>query len=199
MGAYENQTAITIVCPSSLTDHEGNTYTVTSLAGLCWTSNMKNTTYSDDTEIPFAKPYTCPRCATPTADFGLLYDWYSAVRGDYATPPLSFIQGICPPDWHIPTPEELNLLVAFATEELKSTGHWLITGTDDFDFTALPAGIFNSITGAFTEMYGTTGYWSCGPHTVETAYGFIIKYYCEYIQKTSFSKTDGMSVRCVMD
>jgi len=182
-------------CPSHFEDHEGNYITVTRLAGMCWTSNMKNRTYTDGTAIPFAKTYQNDDAHAQI--FGLLYDWHSAVgRPSRAT----FVQGICPDGWHVPTKEELLKLSSYSAAQLKSENYWIHTsGTDDFGFTSLPAGMYNTATVRFVDIYGATGYWSCTPMGGTEAFAFVLNYYCEYIQETLISITDGYSVRCVFD
>jgi uncharacterized protein (TIGR02145 family) len=69
-------------------------------------------------------------------------------------------QGICPPGWHVPSVEEWTTLVDYAGGEstagtkLKSATGWNSgNGTDDFGFSALPAGFGQGI-----DSDGITGY-----------------------------------------
>ena len=192
-----------IACPSSLV-YEGGPYTVTSLAGLCWTSNMANRHYANGDPIPFARAYYCPACQDSTtlaSTFGLLYDWYSAVGSTQAQPvPSAPIQGICPTGWHIPTKEELALLQQYQVRDLKSEYYWIVPGgTNSTGFNALPAGRYNSATGSFEDMYGFTGYWASDADSGLTAPFYYINYYCVDFESNETLKTEGLSVRCVMD
>ena len=183
-----------VICPANFDDHEGNLVTITRLAGLCWTSNMKNKTYTDEEPIPFARAYQDNDAYA--AIFGLLYDWNSATRELNAP----YTQGVCPEGWHIPTQAEFMKLGRYSDTQLKSVNHWVnATGTDDFGFTALPAGNYNNAITKFVDLFGTTGYWTCGLAQDNKAYSFLMNYYCKYIQESSTAVTDALSVRCVMD
>jgi uncharacterized protein (TIGR02145 family) len=190
-------------CPDTVSDTEGNTYKVTSLAGYCWTENLRSTVYfASGDPIKFAKPYTCPSCpAQLDTIFGLLYTWYSAVNEDEPTKG-GIVQGICPDDWHIPSIAEWSALNGYPASQLKSTKYWLDppgSGTDDYGFNALPAGFFNGASNRFEDLYGFTGWWASDDTPGATASFFSISYYCEQIQNELKKKLDGLSVRCVMD
>jgi uncharacterized protein (TIGR02145 family) len=187
-------------CPPDTADGEGNRYNVTSLVGLCWTDNLRPTTYTcSDEEIPFAKAYTCADCPDGLKEiFGLLYDWYSATNAEGTDPNC-----ICPEGFRLPTRAEWNLLNRYATSQLRSEFYWLTPpapGTDDFGFDARPAGWYNGVLERFQDLYGFAGWWAIDdiPGT-ETATSFIINYYCSEIKEEVRKKTDGLSVRCVLD
>jgi|GEM_PF-755760 len=67
--------------------------------------------------------------------YGRYYDWYAALK-------------VCPSDWRLPSDDDWNDLVEFAGGsdvaggKLKSKTGWngSLNGTDDFGFSALPAG-----------------------------------------------------------
>jgi uncharacterized protein (TIGR02145 family) len=190
-------------CPQELA-YEGGPYTVTSLAGLCWTSNMATRHYDNGDPIPFARAYNCPECQDSTTlagTFGLLYTWYSAVNveiGD-AAPLLQPVQGICPDGWHIPSQAELDLLNQYSAKDLKSTQYWLTPGNDLFGFNALPAGKYSGEIDRFIDMYGFTGYWASDSTPNQYAHYYSISYYCNDVKNETTLKTDGLSVRCVMN
>jgi uncharacterized protein (TIGR02145 family) len=188
-------------CPETVSDEETNEYKVTSLAGYCWTENLKTTLIPGTTNpIPFAKVYTCAGCPDHLDDiFGLLYTWYSAM-GDPTR--ATHVQGICPDGWHIPSQTEWNALSRFPAAQLKSTNYWLDppgSGTDDFGFDARPAGWYNSAINRYEDLYGFAGWWAADAPTTgtTTATTFYLNYYCDVIQNTTKNKGDGMSVRCV--
>jgi uncharacterized protein (TIGR02145 family) len=196
---------LTVICPPSTTDFEGNTYNVTKLAGLCWTDNLKSTLYTCSEEpIPFAKPYTCADCPDDLEDiFGLLYDWYSTLGIDEDGNPTQPADCICPDGFRLPTLAEWALLEGYPASKLMSTQYWLNPpgpGTDDYGFNALPAGWYNGVLERFEELYGFAGWWASDdiPGTT-TAHYFWISYYCEKKQKEGRNKLDGLSVRCVLD
>jgi uncharacterized protein (TIGR02145 family) len=184
-------------CPD-LIGYQGYNYQVIELAGKCWTENMRVRYYNDGDPVPFARAYYCTQCpdSTGVADiFGLLYTWESAVRETRALPP----QGICPNGWHVPTKAELDLLNNYAIDELKSKPYWITPGTDDYTFTALPAGIFKGSTDRFIDLYGATGFWSSDSQSNLQAYCIYLNYYCNFIMDDMAPKQDGLSVRCVMN
>jgi len=189
-------------CPQELV-YEGGPYTVTSLAGLCWSSNMATRHYDNGDPIPFAKAYYCSECEdseTLANIFGLLYTWHSAVRSTEDEPqPNHPVQGICPEGWHIPSQAELNLLKQYAVNDLKSENYWLNPGNDLYGFNALPAGKYSSEIDKFIDMYGFTGYWASDAEPNQNAHSFTISYYCGDIKNETTLKADGLSVRCVMD
>jgi len=195
-------------CPPALA-YEGGPYTVTSLAGLCWTSNMATKHYENGEPITFANAYYCPECPDSenlASTFGLLYTWYSAVGVTEGSPEdlpqlnsNGHVQGICPEGWHVPSQAELNLLNQYSVNDLKSELYWLTPGNDIFGFNALPAGKYNGETDRFIDMYGFTGYWASDAQPIQYAHYFPITYYCNEIKNLTTTKTDGLSVRCVLD
>ena len=200
-----NKITLQIPCPLTVDDAEGNTYKVTYLAGFCWTENLRSTTYFNGTSIAVANPYTCPTCpAELDTIFGLLYSWYSAVgEPEGSTAALSGnVQGICPDGWRIPTQAEWNVLNRFSADDLKSTQYWLSplgSGSDIYNFDALPAGWYNGELNRYQDMYGFAGWWACDAPSGSTASYFSFSYYCNNAQTGVKSRVDGLSVRCVME
>jgi uncharacterized protein (TIGR02145 family) len=203
---------ITPKCPEiSNPDGDANTYPVTSVATLCWTTNLKATHYTNDEEIEFAKPYystQSPDVVENENTYGRLYTWYSAVgvpEGSNEMPipnNKGYIQGVCPEGYHIPSQEEFNLLIkAYTVEELKSEDLWLVPGNNHSGFDAKPAGKFNGLKNRFEDLRAFTGYWSSEAPTPSTLYAnyFYITYFCDALQEEQAPKTDGLSVRCIWD
>jgi uncharacterized protein (TIGR02145 family) len=197
------------ICPgTSGPDGDGNPYTVTRVAGLCWTDNLKTKTYVGGAAVEFAKPYYSsmyPDVVAHEATFGLLYTWCSAVNvteGSTTELPImvgGFAQGICPNDYHIPSQAEFALLNKHTAEELKSTTHWLEPGNNLSGFNSLPAGKYNASIERFEDLYGFTGYWAHDADAVQKAPYISLTYYtddCDAITDKT-SKFDGLSVRCV--
>ena len=85
---------------------------------------------------------------------GVLYNWYAAMDG--ATSSIlapSGVQGVCPSGWHLPSDAEWTILNDYVDanngsdgigNSLKATTGWNVysgvTATDQFGFSALPAG-----------------------------------------------------------
>ena len=192
------------VCPLiSSPDGDGNTYPVTEVAGLCWSSNLKTTTYTNGEEIPFAKPYFSSiydDIETNTNIFGLLYTWYSAV-GNGTVDQNGFLQGICPEGWHIPAQAEFNQLNIWVAKDLKSIDHWVKPGTNLSGFDSRGAGKYLAATGEYIDLYGYTGYWASDAEEGALAPHISLTYYydnCDF-KEGEISKDDGLSVRCVWD
>jgi uncharacterized protein (TIGR02145 family) len=81
------------------------------------------------------------------------------------------------------------------------TLYWLDppgAGSNDYDFTANPAGWYNGATNRYVDLYAFAGWWSTDA-TETTATCYSIAYYCNRIQKELKEKADGLSVRCVLD
>lgn len=98
--------------------------------------------------------------------YGRLYDWYTATGN------------ICPPGWHLPSKTEFETLrdyaggEAIAAGKLKSTSLWDTgPGTDDYGFTALPAGM-NDIFYKyyFQQLLVETSFWASSTFDSENAY-----------------------------
>jgi uncharacterized protein (TIGR02145 family) len=199
---------VNIACPENV-EFEGGPYDVVKLAGMCWSSNMATRHYDNGAPIAFAKAYNCKTCKDSTelaSVFGLLYTWYSAVgvsEGSTEQPALNdngFVQGICPEGWHVPSQTELDKLNQYAVEVLKSTDYWINAGgTNATGFNALPAGKYSGERNRFEDLYGFTGYWANDSQTNMHAHYFSISYYCNSIDNNITKKSDGLSVRCVMD
>ena len=203
-GRRKIEVIIPISCPDAVSDFEGNIYSVIPLAGLCWTSNIKSKIYSDDeTPVPFAAPYYSdeyPDIVANDSIFGLLYTWYSAVHTEpdqiLSSPP---IQGVCPNGWRLPSHAELKNLDLFPAKDLMSEKYWLDPGTNATGFDARPAGMYNSTSSKFMDLYGFTGYWAYDAPLDQFAQNFSLTYYCNAILNFNNSKYDGLSVRCVKE
>jgi uncharacterized protein (TIGR02145 family) len=201
------------VCPAEVYDFEGNKYKVSDVGELCWIETLRSTVYPDGiTPITWAKPYYSiqyPDVAKHDTVFGLLYTWYSAVGNDEGDnlPPLPDIngnlQGICPDGWHIPSVAEWNELDASTpVEELKSTNYWLTPpgpGNNHSGFDARPAGWCSGAMNKFIELYGYAGWWAFNSDPSSFAPIYYIAYYCDFVIPDTKLKSDGLSVRCVMD
>ena len=139
------------------------------------------------------------------ARYGRLYRWVAAISA-------------CPSGWHLPTAGELEELVVTvdgsitksdlnitAGIKLKSTSGWKSyegksgNGTDDFGFSALPAGEKYGYAGDYDEGKYTT-FWSSTDGGDENAYSLFLAYDRDHVHLTSGpGKISGCSVRCLKD
>lgn len=194
-------------CPSA-TDADGNTYQAERICCQCWfKENLKtevgaHSTYGDE--------------ASNKESFGNLYTWYTAVgvpEGDNTTPPVSseaadhtsYVQGVCPAGWGIPSQHDFDILNNCAGDVtyLKDTDtqYWLPGkgGTEpNLGFNSRGSGRYNSATDRYEDILSNAYYWVSdaipGSTTVSSA---EINYYCSQIMTHSANKKDRQSIRCI--
>lgn len=206
-------------CGTALTaiDTDNNTYQTVRIGCECWTkSNLRTTTYSDGSDVAFARAYSSqayPDTTANKANFGLLYTWYSAVNvaegNDTAEPEVKtasgsgypYVQGVCPEGWAIPSMAQYYNAVSTVAniDGMKSTdiNKWLPehAGTDESGFSAVGAGFYNAGLG-FESLLGKTWFWSYDQN-IHTAQSASIGYYCTEMLNEEQPKGMGFSVRCI--
>ena len=197
-----------------VSDIDGNTYNTVQIGTQLWTSeNLKTTRYRNGDPIPYV--LGSPEWESTGAWnyynheegynhlYGKLYNWYAA-----ADP-----RGICPTGWHVPTNEDLTVLMNYlggesvAGGKMKAVGtrYWdspNTGGTNESGFNALPGG--NIQTGS-SERFGNIGsagaFWCT---TENNSSGQAVAYSVAASNSTLtlssfFSKTNGHSLRCIQD
>ncbi len=209
------------ICPSTITDIDGNTYNTVQTGSQCWMKeNLKvirnpkgkpitRHCYNDDPKI----------CNTD----GGLYDWNTAMNnsigcnGTGASQPqcTTPVQGICSSGWHIPSHYEWTLLEknigsnpnAFPYDE--TTYNWL--GTDEG--TNLKQGGSSGFEAIFAGDYDPTNdptikvnlrgayafFWSSTEKSRTEAWDRWLYSTFSNIQRFTDDKTIGFSVRCLKD
>jgi uncharacterized protein (TIGR02145 family) len=203
-------------CSTFVDERDGKTYKYVTIGTQTWMAeNLNYTPRRGNSWCYKNKESECVR-------YGRLYDWQTAMAGSAGskTNP-SGVQGVCPNGWHLPSDAEWTELVTFvendggctscAWKKLKAASNWSSggNGTDDYGFSALPGGIFNTDIAdmfglnAFREV-GFSGYWwssSDGSGMVPAAYNRSMASSHEKIyQKDGNSlKVKGHSIRCVQD
>ena len=192
----------------SMTDpRDGIVYKTTTIGGQVWMA--ENLNYFDIEGAPSSikndwcywdKPENCESA-------GRLYTWKVAKR-------------VCPEGWRLPTNEDwtalltavgadtLNPIAWTGANVLKSKSGWENSGsgTDDFGFTALPAGkaFFNDLQSGFTN-HGCSSYmWSAteaDPSAGGDTLAFSVELNCsnELAIVNTVKKYSGFSIRCVKD
>ncbi|MBQ3749796.1 MAG: hypothetical protein II865_00620 [Bacteroidales bacterium] len=113
---------------TSVSDYQGNTYTIKAFGSQCWmTQNLRSRYYSDGSSISAGPETTAVNNNTPyyyypngvnsTANinnYGLLYNWKAVMRNSSSsTSNPSGVQGICPSGWHVPSNAELVQFMNF--------------------------------------------------------------------------------------
>ena len=191
--------------------------------------NLKTTKYKDGTAIPNVTDSNEWRNLSSGAycwydndinngtTYGALYNWYAVNTGK-----------LCPTGWHVPTDEEWAELENYLANNgynydgstgggdkiakaLSNDSGWGSStyegavGNTDYPkyrnksgFTALPAGYRYGYGNFDTIDYG--GYWWSAIETSTTnAWLRLVGYYDSYVNRGSYGKSNGFSVRCVRD
>ncbi len=148
--------------------------------------------------------------------YGVLYNWSAAMAGSSKsnTNP-SGVQGVCPNGWHLPSEAEWLEFINFIGGEAvaggklkeKGTEHWDAPNegaTDDFGFTALPAGVRSSIaSGNFINLGATSFWWttseSSNPSGDFTTFSRGVFYDKTEIVRSQDKREVGGCVRCIRD
>ena len=121
------------------------------------------------------------------------------------------VYGICPSGWHLPSSVEWETLIAVvggdstAGKMLKSQTGWVHdgNGTDDFGFSALPAGEYDPDDTYFKFTLGgyMGSFWSASEARYfgiqEDADRLSLSYSIENVYLVGWGKNRGYSVRCI--
>lgn len=203
-------------------DIDNNVYKTVVIGKYIWMAeNLRTTTYNNGIEIPLVTGNSTwynlsgdaycwyddnkKNCNT----YGALYNWYTVSTGS-----------LCPDGWRVPSDEEWKYLEGYADSiykvgdpiwdksglrgynagnRLKSTTGWRKggNGTDEFGFSALPAGErFNG----FNNMGGYNGYWwTCTEKDSLNAWYRSLIYSFAEVSRDIHPKKMGFSVRCLKD
>lgn len=182
---------------------DGKTYKTVIIGGKMWTAENMNY------ETPQGS-----RCYNDDADscakYGRLYTWRAAA-------------GACPVGWRLPARRDWNELARTvggrggksdgedqnlwhgAGGTLKAGSGWKDNdgrsgdGSDDYGFSALPGGFFNS--DGFFAGAGRYGAWWAAAKAggIHNAYDIVMAYNHGYMRETVAFMEQGASVRCVRD
>ena len=196
------------VIVGSMTDsRDGQTYKTVKIGEQVWMAQNLN--------YETANSYCYNDDVSNCAKYGRLYTWATAVGkledvcgyGHSCSLPSGDIQGVCPSGWHLPSKAEWETLFtavggsSFAGTKLKSSSGWYNSGngTDDFSFSALPAGLRYGDGDYDYEGYNAY-FWSSTEHGSRNAYDMFLNYYYDnaYLYY-NYYKYDGFSVRCLQD
>jgi uncharacterized protein (TIGR02145 family) len=221
---YEFEITEGIPCPGTPTvTYEGQVYNTALIGNQCWLKENLNvgTMINGDqeqTDNGTIEKYCYDNDPANCDTYGGLYQWNEMMQ--YTT--TQGMQGICPPDWHIPTDEEWKILEGTVDSQypvgdpvwdvsgwrgldaglnLKSVSGWNSggNGTDLYGFTALPGGVRYAL-GDF-DYLGTYGkFWSSTETNTDFAWGRILtSVYDDRVYRNYLYKEDGRSVRCLKD
>lgn len=194
-------------------DIEANRYRTVAIGTQCWTvENLRVRLFNDGTPIQkleadtswatvlepaFGWPEDMSSNAIP---FGALYNWFVADANSNGN------KNVCPIGWHVPSQQELTILINawggenVAGNPLKETGniHFLESNenaTNLSGFTALPGGYRNNLN--YSELGYYAWYWSTSVSTISNALFMDIEYDGDYARIDDLDKKQGLSIRCV--
>lgn len=187
------------------TDFDGNEYATVRVGFNCWLKeNLRSTHYSDGEAIANARPYDAIENYADTAQnallFGRLYSWYDAARvtEDMTTPASAPVQGICPEGWFLPTEAQFNSLANHNASQLRSPEYWLENpGTNETDFSILPAGQYNPDRERCENLLGKAHFWTCEESDSTFVKSFMADCHCSMFSLELSTKSVGYSVRCI--
>ncbi|MFZ4725952.1 MAG: FISUMP domain-containing protein, partial [Paludibacter sp.] len=191
-------------------DADGNYYPVVNIGSQVWMAeNLKTSQYRNNTVITnkttdtnwgtlTTEAYTDYNTPSKSSAYGKVYNWF--VVNDSRT--------VAPIGWHIPTDAEWTTLTDFlggikpAGNKLKESGltHWSSPNTgasNETGFTGLPGGA--RTTNIDIYDIGMQGYWwSSTVHSSNiSAWYRCLDYLVSDVNRGSYPKTGGLSIRCI--
>lgn len=207
------------LCPTSVTDFDGNKYNVVKLGGRCWMKeNLRTTHYSDGAE---ATSYHVNYNKDNDVTYGLLYSWNAAKGFERGK------QGVCPDGWYLPSDWEWQQMEIEAglDKNLANT----MNGRGDFSanlcgnrgwetstqyytrapgnvnnikpttgFSALPAGDGdNYLFGESLTFSRYANFWTGTEYDKNNALYRQLYYYSPMVYRKKAKKDRHFSVRCV--
>lgn len=202
-----NTTSITVNVTKLPTDIDGNKYKIVRIGKQTWMAeNLKVTKYNDGTEISLVTDgLAWQNLTTPSYCFydnnvdnkdiyGALYNWYAVNTGK-----------LCPLGWRVASNEDWDSLknyvgVGSAAKLRNSTGWIQGNGTNDYGFSALPAGGRRVPASEGFQKSGTSGdWWSSTSENNTKSWTRTLYFGYSEITQFSYLKGGGLSVRCVQD
>lgn len=187
-------------------------YRVVTIGEQTWMA--ENLNYKTGNSYCYGETGSDPRTENCTK-YGRLYLWSASVGKSeedcgyaHACGLSGKVRGVCPEGWHLPDTTEWNKLLTAvggkseAGKVLKSTSGWRedsgqnTNGTDDFGFSALPAGD-NEEDGRFYGVGYYANFWSSTEINAKDAYFMQMGYDGESAEVFGLSKFYAFSVRCL--
>jgi len=206
-------------CPPSLTDIDGNSYTMAVIGSQCWMAeNLETTKYKNGTPIDY--PGVDNNAWTNNTNgaygwynndiswkdsYGALYNWHAVMNANF----------LCPDGWHIPSHDEWSVLIEYLGGEYSAGGklksirtepdphpRWdslNVGATNESNWSGLPGG-YREHTGSFDELGGMGIWWTSTEIGGSLAWSqFIVNSGQSIILNNDFFKSYGLSVRCIWE
>ena len=205
-------------------ERDDQVYKTVKIGNREWMAENLNLRYLQPTDSLDSSSFCYDNSAENCEKYGRLYIWSAAMdsAGVYTSESIGNgvgtlcfsvypIQGICPEGWHLPSEYEWNELKSKVNVgvALRSTYDWEYSnGTDDFSFTALPAGL--AVNGTYNFLHTRALFWSSteaygiGKKENKASYNAFFlsleyKSERESIVLYSTGKHQAFSVRCLKD
>lgn len=215
------------MCGDSLVDlRDGQVYGTIQMGSQCWmqenlnvgvlvTSNHTGYSHSDVSDNGIIEKYCYGNDPVNCLEYGGLYDWNEAMGYQGITGR----QGICPQGWHLPANSDWCILTSWldpsvnctnpgwtgtdAGAKMKETGyaHWSplnVYATNSSGFTAVGGG-YRSYLGDFNSLKHSAVFLSSNEATAITASTLYLSASNSNISRVFYSKSQGVSVRCIKD
>jgi uncharacterized protein (TIGR02145 family) len=201
---------------NEVVDIDGNSYKTIGIGDQEWMAqNLATTHYNDGSAIPLeTNNANWADLTTPAYGwykelngstkseykdiYGAYYNWYAVETGK-----------LCPSGWHVPSDEEWKQLEMYLGSsnqggKLKETGtiHWKnpnMGATNEFGFTAMPAGFRYSVNGYYHPLGEMSFWWTSTKVSSYSAWFRLISYDNGDITRQSSYFQGGYCVRCIKD
>lgn len=143
---------------SFIDNRDGKSYATITIDQETWMAENLDYTYCDTSGTELPSSFCYDSLTVGLHKYGQYYNWDAAMV-------------VCPRGWHLPSPDEYGLLLAYvggektAARYLKSTNSWLDhEGSDDYGFSAMATGNFYNLNnkiqseGASSYLWTNEGY-----------------------------------------
>ncbi|MCX6280371.1 MAG: PKD domain-containing protein [Bacteroidetes bacterium] len=194
-------------CPYTFTDaRNSKIYHASMMGGRCWM--LQNLDYGTKLD-PDIQPQTdnciiekyCSTADVNCTNYGGLYQWDELMQ--YRVPAAGeYIQGLCPPEWHVPTSAEWQLLI-----DGQTNGGNGIAGGDLKDpnpalgFKAILMGLYyqNSFWAFTSGGLQASIFWTSTSYSGTRIVARGMNSYNESISVYNSGRSNALPVRCVKD
>jgi len=195
-------------CAQNFTDpRDGHTYKAYTLGGRCWMLNNLDygtkmaSALQPQTDNCTPEKYCLASDAT-CSTYGGLYQWDELIQ--YTAPGPGTIQGLCPPEWHLPSQTEWqNLIdaVAAMTPGDGLAGSYLKDTNPVFGFHALLDGMYylNNSWEFTSGSLTATMFWTSTTSGVSRAIARGLNNYTYSVSYYPSSRANAFTVRCIKD
>jgi uncharacterized protein (TIGR02145 family) len=194
-------------CPFTFTDpRNSKTYHSSWMGSRCWMLENLNygTQMSSDalsqTDNCIVEKY-CLSADPGCTSYGGFYQWDELMQ--YQVPgPGQYIQGLCPPEWHVPTQAEWQSLIDGQTNAGNGiAGGDLKDSNPALGFKALLDGVYylNNVWAFTTGDLTATMFWTSTNSSLSRAVVRGLNVYNESVSLYNSSRANALPVRCVKD